>query len=341
MKKLIPLFAVALALVLPVSLSSFSLQAEDSALPIPVYEIEGSLYHADAADSIRTAMTANSEQVISRMRSDISSVVERQTSARLANVDAFLDWYFGYLTSYEKAVRTISGSIEIWEEENFDRIINTGVDTATIPEKFAMYQKEVMNLAASYAVLLRESRAGDNGEQTALAGTMDTAEFFAPFTAMRVLDSIAVGMGLETKSFLTGNAALLSRVFSGIQLASFPPLVVATKPVVSNGVKTVKALFSKLSGKYFGKALAKIAAGAATKTVGKAAATGGAAVIGGLLGGPVGLGIGIAVGIIADLGIDYGANKLNELWNRDKMKVELETAILAEQDSLLAALSPL
>jgi hypothetical protein len=338
MKKLISFGIITMALFGSLS----RLFAEDLPAPIPVYEVEGSLYNASAIESLRAAMAVDSEKLLAQMQAGLTAAVKAQTGARLANTDTFLDWYFGYLTSYNKAIKTITGSIEKWEEENFDRIINSGVDTDIIPQQIAVYQKMVMDHIISYSTSLQNSRVNDAEANTIITGTMNAAELFAPFSVLQALDNTAAAFGIDASDFLNSGASIVSKALSGLQLVTFP-LLATTKPIVSKGagvvINATKKLFTKFAGKYFGKAAAAIAGKIGGKTIaGAAAKAGGGAAAGAVIGGPVGFFIGLAAGIIIDFGLDVGINKLDELLNRDKMKAEIESAIRAEQESLLAGI---
>lgn len=100
---------------------------------------------------------------------------------------------------------------------------------------------------------------------------------------------------------------------------------------MTTGIVTAKLASSALEKPFFKKIVTEIGKRLGSKAIGSVA--GGAV---GIIGGPVGTVAGTLVGGTASVGIDYGALKLDELWNRDAYKAEIVQTIEESRAQMLA-----
>jgi hypothetical protein len=280
---------------------------------MPVYRIEDGLYPAPVVESLQSAMTADSENILPGLRSDFTRAVHAVAEGQLANVEAFSKWYYGYINNYVKLIKTITGSLEKYELENFERIINKGVNTGNLAAAFTRYNDMARERYVFYADELQKSRVMPDTPVIILE-TMTGAEFFAPFTVIQTLDNISGAFDPDTESFIDRDSIF------GQALGAFG--------VVTQGAGiffTTRKIFTSISSKYFGKLAVEIVVRLVGKTVLDTS--------GFIIGGPVGVVAGVILSEILDMGVNAG----EELLFSGKLKSDIRAAILAERDRLLAA----
>lgn len=260
---------------------------------LAVYVLDGKYYEQEAAQRAVEEARAQWAAVASEAEETLLPLVNESYDARIANVDAFLDWYYSLPADYERLANMITGNVDSFVEDQFVSQIEAGIDDTRIAEELdaftgqrAAIEAELMETLAQYEI-------------TDLPDWM--------LTTRQALDiSFLTEMPQATQE-LVGEGGRF-----GISAAAG----------VGSGV-IAKRIIKKAAGKEFFKVIvARISSALASRGIG--AAAGGA--VGTALG-PVGTVVGIALGTAVGVGVDYGMLKLDEAQNREQYRQEIVQSI--------------
>ena len=106
---------------------------------LAVYVLDGAYYdEARAAGAIERAHEASLELAAERQEV-LTPLINEVFDARLANVDAFLDWYYSLPADYERLAQWFTGTVEDGMREQLEQRINEGVDDSALSEKMDYY----------------------------------------------------------------------------------------------------------------------------------------------------------------------------------------------------------
>lgn len=274
---------------------------------LAVFVLDGHYYDQAAVEALleeaRAASTALSEEA----EATLVPLINASFDARLANVDAYLDWYYSLPADYERLVTMVTGTVEDFMRDQFTANIEAGIDDTAL-------EGALQDLAGRAAALEE-----------------DTALRLAEFEIAGVPEWFLTEKIPLEPDFMSGALEPSARILStgerlGLSAGTGIITGAAAKHVAEN-------LAAKVSEKQFFKEFVKKVAG---KLGGRAVSTvvGGAV---GTIGGPLGTVVGAAVGTAAGVGIDYGMVKLDEWQNRESYREEIVQLIEEERSEMLAA----
>lgn len=274
---------------------------------LAVFVLDGHYYDQAAVEALleeaRAASTALSEEA----EATLVPLINASFDARLANVDAYLDWYYSLPADYERLVTMVTGTVEDFMRDQFTANIEAGIDDTAL-------EGALQDLAGRAAALEE-----------------DTALRLAEFEIAGVPEWFLTEKIPLEPDFMSGALEPSARILStgerlGLSAGTGIVTGAAAKHVAEN-------LAAKVSEKQFFKEFVKKVAG---KLGGRAVSTvvGGAV---GTIGGPLGTVVGAAVGTAAGVGIDYGMVKLDEWQNRESYREEIVQLIEEERSEMLAA----
>lgn len=274
---------------------------------LAVFVLDGHYYDQAAVEALleeaRAASTALSEEA----EATLVPLINASFDARLANVDAYLDWYYSLPADYERLVTMVTGTVEDFMRDQFTANIEAGIDDTAL--------EDALRDLAERAAALEE----------------DTASRLAEFEIAGVPEWLLMEKVPLGPDFMSGALEPSARILSAGERLG---LGAGTGIVTGAAAKHVaKNLATKVVEKQFFKEFVKKVAG---KLGGRAvsAAVGGAV---GTIGGPLGTVVGAAVGTAAGVGIDYGMVKLDEWQNRESYREEIVQLIEEERSEMLAA----
>lgn len=274
---------------------------------LAVFVLDGHYYDQAAVEALLEEARVASAALSEEAEATLVPLINASFDARLANVDAYLDWYYSLPADYERLVTMVTGTVEDFMRDQFTANIEAGIDDTAL--------EDALRDLAERAAALEE----------------DTASRLAEFEISGVPEWLLMEKVPLEPDFMSGALEPSARILSAGERLG---LGAGTGIVTGAAAKHVaKNLATKVDEKQFFKEFVKKVAG---KLGGRAvsAAVGGAV---GTIGGPLGTVVGAAVGTAAGVGIDYGMVKLDEWQNRDSYREEIVQLIEEERSEMLAA----
>ena len=275
---------------------------------LAVYVLDGTYYEYQAVQDLLAQAKLDSEALAQEAEATLVPLINASYDARIANVDAYLDWYYSLPADYERLLSLITGSVEEFVQDQFVAQIEAGVDDTAFESQLQAYWDRASKLKDD----LMEQLAGCE-----VAGV--------PEWLPVVKDEVTADLLLEplepSQQFVSAGERLLTSAGAGAAVGAGAG--VAAKKLAS---KAVEKPFFKMVVSEITKRLGSRAVGSAV---------GGAAV--GALGGPAGVAVGVLAGGAAGVGVDYGLLKLDEFWNRETYRDEVVQTIEDARAEMLAA----
>lgn len=274
---------------------------------LAVFVLDGHYYDQAAVEALLEEARVASAALSEEAEATLVPLINASFDARLANVDAYLDWYYSLPADYERLVTMVTGTVEDFMRDQFTANIEAGIDDTAL--------EDALRDLAERAAALEE----------------DTASRLAEFEIAGVPEWLLMEKVPLGPDFMSGALEPSARILSAGERLG---LGAGTGIVTGAAAKHVaKNLATKVDEKQFFKEFVKKVAG---KLGGRAvsAAVGGAV---GTIGGPLGTVVGAAVGTAAGVGIDYGMVKLDEWQNRESYREEIVQLIEEERSEMLAA----
>lgn len=274
---------------------------------LAVFVLDGRYYDQAAVEALLEEARVASAALSEEAEATLVPLINASFDARLANVDAYLDWYYSLPADYERLVTMATGTVEDFIRDQFTANIEAGIDDTAL--------EDALRDLAERAAALEE----------------DTASRLAEFEIAGVPEWLLMEKVPLGPDFMSGALEPSARILSAGERLG---LGAGTGIVTGAAAKHVaKNLATKVVEKQFFKEFVKKVAG---KLGGRAvsAAVGGAV---GTIGGPLGTVVGTAVGTAAGVGIDYGMVKLDEWQNRESYREEIVQLIEEERSEMLAA----
>ena len=258
-----------------------------------VYLLDGKYYEQKAVDSLLEQAEERSATLSQEARESLVPLINESFDARVANVDAYLDWYYSLPADYERLLRLVVGSAEDYAADQFSEKIEEGIDDSQLAEMLESYVERAEELQADLLADLAQYEV--KGVPAWL------------MTVKKEIDASAFEKTLEpTQRLLDAPERLGVSAVSGVVAGVVAKRLVkrvATKPFF-------KAVVSRI-----GSILSSRAAGAAV---------GGAA---GSIGGPAGTAVGVLAGTGVSVGVDYVLLMADEYMNRDSYRDEIVSTI--------------
>ena len=274
---------------------------------LAVFVLDGHYYDQAAVEALLEEARVASAALSEEAEATLVPLINASFDARLANVDAYLDWYYSLPADYERLVTMVTGTVEDFMRDQFTANIEAGIDDTAL--------EDALRDLAERAAALEE----------------DTASRLTEFEIAGVPEWLLMEKVPLGPDFMSGALEPSARILSAGERLG---LGAGTGIVTGAAAKHVaKNLATKVVEKQFFKEFVKKVAG---KLGGRAvsAAVGGAV---GTIGGPLGTVVGAAVGTAAGVGIDYGMVKLDEWQNRESYREEIVQLIEEERSEMLAA----
>ncbi len=274
---------------------------------LAVFVLDGHYYDQAAVEALLEEARVASAALSEEAEATLVPLINASFDARLANVNAYLDWYYSLPADYERLVTMVTGTVEDFMRDQFTANIEAGIDDTAL--------EDALRDLAERAAALEE----------------DTASRLAEFEIAGVPEWLLMEKVPLGPDFMSDALEPSARILSAGERLG---LGAGTGIVTGAAAKHVaKNLATKVVEKQFFKEFVKKVAG---KLGGRAvsAAVGGAV---GTIGGPLGTVVGAAVGTAAGVGIDYGMVKLDEWQNRESYREEIVQLIEEERSEMLAA----
>jgi hypothetical protein len=312
-----------------------------------IVSIEGRLFDAYSVTAIRRHMARSSDTLWAAIGADITETITAQYNQRMANVDSFLDYNYNWLVdNYVKVFRTLTGTSEEWMQSKFVEFIEAGIDESALVNKIAVYDQQLSVSFGVFYLLLTECAVPDDTAEIYTAEQeMSFEECFSPFLVLQKMRELESSLGIEIISPVWANSGLGSKVLHAISPLFFTKEIVdKIKIALIPGKAAAKKLGQKIAAgavqsTIFKSLIAKLGASTAARAGAGAAAKAGAGIAGGLIGGPAGVIIGVGGVIAVEAIISFSSTKLDELFNRKKLKAEIEAVILADKNNIFAILN--
>ena len=274
---------------------------------LAVFVLDGHYYDQAAVEALLEEARAASAALSEEAEATLVPLINASFDARLANVDAYLDWYYSLPADYERLVTMVTGTVEDFMRDQFTANIEAGIDDTAL--------EDALRDLAERAAALEE----------------DTASRLAEFEIAGVPEWLLMEKVPLEPGFMSGALEPSARILSagerlGLSAGTGIATGAAAKHVAGNlATKVVEKQFfkefvKKVAGKLGGRAVSTVVGGAV-----------------GTIGGPLGTVVGAAAGTAAGIGIDYGMVKLDEWQNRDSYREEIVQLIEEERSEMLAA----
>lgn len=279
---------------------------------LAVFVLDGAYYDYQSVQDLIAETQTASVELAQEAKATLVPLINASYDARLANVDAYLDWYYSLPADYERLVRLITGSVEEYVAQQFIEQIEAGVDDSELASQLQGYWDRASALKDNLMERLAGCEVADVPDW--LPVTKDALE----------MDTLLANLESSQQLVSAGERMLVS---AGVGTAAGVGTGMVAKQLVN------KALASKLTEKAFFKvAVEKIGGMLASRTAGSVA--GGAV---GAIGGPVGVAAGVLAGGAVGVGVDYGLLKWDEAWNREGYRDEIVQTIEEARAEMLAA----
>ena len=255
---------------------------------LAVYVLDGTYYEYQAVQEALNQAKLESAALAEEAQATLVPLINASYDARIANVDAYLDWYYSLPADYERAAEPITGS----GAEELQQ------DQSPGPDRGRRRRHRVRGPAPNLLGSRRGSRAGP-AEQIAACEIAGIPEWL-PVVKDEVTTDALLGPLEPSEQFASAGERLLTSAGTGAAVG------------VGTGIAAKKLVSKAVEKPFFKMIVSEITKRLGSRAVGSA--VGGAV---GAVGGPVGVVAGIAAGGVAGVGVDYGLLKLDEFWNRE------------------------
>lgn len=274
---------------------------------LAVYVLDGTYYEYQAVQEALNQAKLDAAALAEEAQATLVPLINASYDARVANVDAYLDWYYSLPADYERLLSLITGSVEEFAQDQFVAQIEAGVDDTAFEAQLQTYWDRAEALKDNLMEQIAECE---------IAGI--------PEWLPEVKDEVTADALLEplepSEQFASAGERLLTSAGTGTAVG------------VGTGIAA-----KKLVGKVVEKSFFKTIVSEITKRLGSRAVGSAVGGVVGAVGGPVGVVAGVAAGGAAGVGVDYGLLKLDELWNRETYKAEVVQTIEDARAEMLAA----
>lgn len=317
---------VVVAIVLPIALAGLYLVADSMVakasqtqeytaaqrfvrdqVDLAVYVLDGTYYEYQSVQEALDQARLDSAALAQEARDTLAPLINASYDARIANVDAYLDWYYSLPADYERLLSLITGSVEEFVQDQFMAQIEAGVDDTAFEVQLQAYWDRA------------EALKDNLMEQIADCEIAGIPEWLPV-----VKDEVTTALLLEplepSEQFASTGERLLTGAGAGTAVG------------VGTGI-AAKKLVSKAAEKPFFKMIVS----EITKRLGSRAVGSAVGGVVGTLGGPAGIAVGVLAGGAAGVGVDYGLLKLDEFWNRETYRDEVVQTIEDARAEMLAA----
>ena len=237
-----------------------------------VYVYDGKYYDMQAVDDMLARAHEASEELSRDARERLVPLINASFDARVANVDAYLDWYYRLFGDWELLAQVVQGTAEDYAKEQFTAYIEEGIDDTELNAALGDYLKSTEALRTD--TLEELSNYEITGDYPDWLLTEVTAE--------GVLDQKLAGTLEPTQKFLDAGKRL------GISAATGIATGFIAKKLISRIVK--KAVFKTLVERVTGLVTASSTAAA---------------------GGPPGVAVGVITAIAADIALQKADELMN------------------------------
>lgn len=122
---------------------------------LAVYVIDGKYYDEQKAKALMQKVGAEAQKLAAEREEVLVPLINEAFDKRVANVDAYLDWYYSLPADYERLAQYFTGTIESGLQEQLQERINQGIDESAFAEKVDYYLERSEALKAE----LREGLA--------------------------------------------------------------------------------------------------------------------------------------------------------------------------------------
>ena len=270
---------------------------------LAVFVLDGRYYDQAETEALLEETRVASESLSEEAAETLVPLINASFDARLANVDAYLDWYYSLPGDYERLVTMVTGTVEDFMREQFVANIEASIDDSALEDALQGY--------AERATALREETA-ERLEQLEITG----------LPAWLFTEAVPLGDAFASDVLASSEGILSAGERWGVSVGAAAGTGFVAKHLAEKAV--AKPFFQKFVSKVAG----KIGSRAVSTAVGAAAGT---------IAGPLGTAVGAVAGTAVGLGIDYGMVKFDEWQNRESYKEEIVQLIEEERSEMLAA----
>ncbi len=270
---------------------------------VAAYVLDGKYYDQAAVDELIQTADIQARELSTNAQETLVPLINESFDQRIANVDAYLDWYYSLPADYERLAQFFTGTIEDGMKSQLEARINEGVDDAGLSEQVESYLSQAQELRDQLKEELAEHE---------LTGVPDwlivSAGALAP-------DFLAKPLEPTDKMLEAGTRMGLS---AGIGAAG--------------GVIAKKVSERIVAKPFFSKIVARLTNGLASRGLAEAAGGVGGTVLSPGVGTAIGIAGGLAIGTLSD----YLFLKADESLNRESYKAEIISALEEERAEMLA-----
>lgn len=270
---------------------------------LAVFVLDGRYYDQTETEALLEETRAASESLSKEAAEALVPLINASFDARLANVDAYLDWYYSLPGDYERLVTMVTGTVEDFMQEQFVANIEASIDDSALEDALQGY--------AERAAALKEETA-ERLEQLEITG----------LPAWLFTEAVPLGDAFASDALASSEGILSAGERWGVSIGAAAGTGFVAKHLAEKAV--AKPFFQKFVSKVAG----KIGSRAVSTAVGGAVGT---------IAGPLGTAVGAVAGTAVGLGIDYGMVKFDEWQNRESYKEEIVQLIEEERSEMLAA----
>ncbi len=289
-------------------------------MDVVAYVIDGTYYKEKETRELVEQTKRKAQDLSDAAADELVPLINASYDARLANVDAYLDWYYSLPADYGRLLEFVKGSVSGVLEGNIEEKINESVGAFMQDELVATLEKGVDD--TQLATLMQDYAARTDELKSEFQSALDKLEITdTPAWLIKVEEAPDIDISFE--AFEPADKLLEAPARWGVSMAAGVGAGVLTKKLVS---KIAQRQFFKTIVSKVGSTVVKSAAGAA---------------IGGAIGtaaGPAGTAAGIAAGLAVTVALDFGWLKADEALNRESYKAEIIQAIEEERADVLSAL---
>ncbi len=266
---------------------------------VVVAVIDDKYYDPEAVEQIYDDAVAKYDDLTRKSHEAIIDSINDTCNKQIANVDAYLDWYYSLTADYERLAQVFTGTIEDGMREQLANRINEGIDAGAIQSQLDELSSGVNDVEEDLKASLAECEIADIPDWLIID--------------KREMDLESLTTPPEPTSQLLG--------FKDRMLASFGAGTVG-------GVIAGKSTAKLLEKPVFKNISSKLATALARRGLLKTASAG----VGSLIAPGVGTAGGIAVGVLTD----YLFVKADEAMNREAYREEIIAAINESRDEMIA-----
>lgn len=282
-------------------------QIAREAVGFMVVEIDGRFYDPAVIQALKDEATASYEQLTADVRERFTVAVNSMCDQQIANVDAYLDWYYSLPADYERLVGIFTGTIEEGMKDQIEQRLNEGVDTSELDTILNDFAAKSESIRAEYEQKFGECEVIDIPDWlvTKEASIATAADLFAPPQPTQQL------LGAHERFIVSAGAGAAGGVLA-------------------------KAAFEKVvKSEAFGKITQRLIAALGRSSAVKLGST----AVGTVIFPGAGTAVGTVVGIGVSVATDYLFLKADEAMNRDSYREQLIASIEESRAELLASVS--